>query len=804
MLLTSCMTALAVPAMRGVKKTITLADGTQVVATLTGDEHMHYYSTADGRAIKRVDGQFRYVSLDSLRQVGRQRSAQRNGVRMASARKANSNFTGSRRGLVILVKFTGGDDFIYDLSEWNDYFNKVGYNSYGMGGSVHDYFLEQSYGKFDLQFDVIGPVTVSHTEAYYTTWDDYYVPNMIEEACRQVDNRVNFADYDWDGDGYVDQVYVIYQGYGEAQGADGTIWPHEWELTASGVTGDNGYTAYQTSDGVKVNTYACSPELHGDGKADPGKIDGIGTACHEFSHCMNLPDFYDTTSDDGTAWGMDVWSLMDYGCYNGNYGYVPCGYTAYERMFCGWLEPTELNSATRVCNMPDITTSPTAYIIYNDGNRNEYYMLSNIQKTGFNSEVYGTGMMALHVDYDADAWKSDIPNSDGTHQRMHVVTADGVEGKAGSNAAGDLYPGTSNNTELTNTSSPAATVYTKNTDGKYLLNKPITGIDECDGMVSFNFMGAQTSLATPTVYEASAINLDQATFTATWDAVPGAKGYQVRLTKSVSDGGPANNILLADDFSGCYSKIDKLTADISSSLDTYLQSEGWTGENLYRTKRNLRLGTTSGTAGWVQTPVVSTEGCSAITFTIGILNTSVGSGTAEVVLSYGGYDESVTVNTSTSASSDFGYYSWPLDSWKYSDLRIKVSGNCYLGYLGVFGGYYEWAEISAMLSGSSTKGQRMSNIVTYETYTTTGTSYTFQNVQPGQYTYKVRAYTDDDQSDWSDEFSVDMSKANAISQLSAETAVQQTGTYTLDGRRADCDNLPRGLYIRNGRKVVVK
>lgn len=54
---------------------------------------------------------------------------------------------------------------------------------------------------------------------------------------------------------------------------------------------------------------------------------------------------YDTTT--GTNFGMGAWDLMDYGSYNGD-GYVPAGYSGYEKMVCGWTTPIELDQATTV------------------------------------------------------------------------------------------------------------------------------------------------------------------------------------------------------------------------------------------------------------------------------------------------------------------------------------------------------------------------------------------------------------------------------------------------------------------------
>lgn len=500
----------AIPAKR-VAVTLTQPDGTTINAYLQGDENLHFYVNKKGEMLKEgTDGFFRVATKKEAKEAKerwQQKLTKRNKARLqrietkkdrqeTRSRKAfgrSTHFSGKKKGLVILVNFLNLKMKTEDASDvFNRQFNEVGYSENKHIGSVHDYFFDQSYGTFDLSFDVIGPVTVSREYSYYGSNDEYgddkYVATMVIEACKLADEYVNFADYDWDGDGLVDQVYLIYAGYGEHAGAArSTIWPHEFELDQAKEYGD-GEGAIKL-DGVTINTYAVSCELCG---ISGRKVEPIGTACHEFSHCLGLPDIYDISYEGGKS--MGAWDLMDTGSYNGpdRNGEVPCGFTAYEKYFAGWLNLTELSEPCTVKGMPSLTDYPTAYVIYNDGNRDEFFVLENRQGTRwyeYNESDKGIhGMLVTHVDYDATAWEENSVNAEAKHQRMSYIPAS----KKYSSKYGTLFPGDYMVTELNDEShsSYGGKLFNPNTDGSNMMHKPISEIEESeDGLISFNFMG---------------------------------------------------------------------------------------------------------------------------------------------------------------------------------------------------------------------------------------------------------------------------------------------------------------------------
>lgn len=517
-LLMAATSLCAVPAKRGVWRTIALENGQEVRVCLVGDEHLHYWQAADGtRYVPSAGGKFAKADMQQLERHAAIRRAgansRRHGAMTRAGRATRQFYTGTKKGIVILAEFTDKKfENEHNQALFHQVANTRGYTENGFRGSVKDYFLAQSNGKFELDFDVVGPVQLSKAYAYYgrNDWqgNDLHAGEMVAEACKAVEDQVDFRSYDWDGDGYVDQVYVIYAGHGENDYPDdNVIWPHEFSLSAS----DYGQTL--TIDGVKVDTYACSCEIDGD-----GCLAGIGTWCHEFSHCLGFPDFYDTEYQG--HFGMGDWDLMSSGSYNGTSsagqgsGYLPAGYSSYEKWTAGWMEPTELaDEDQEVDRLEPQSEGGGAYVIYNRGNRNEYYLLENRQKTNWDAELPGKGLLVLHVDYDQDIWNANIVNTLGKtirtsytkyvsndHERLTPIHADNDDDSNywNSNSTsytrqtqeGDPYPYMANDS-LTNNSVPAAKVYHKNADGSYYLNRGVKNIRQNDdGTISFSYLSA--------------------------------------------------------------------------------------------------------------------------------------------------------------------------------------------------------------------------------------------------------------------------------------------------------------------------
>jgi M6 family metalloprotease-like protein len=327
------------------------------------------------------------------------------------------NFQGEKRGLIILVSFP--DQAFSDEDPktlWTAIANEEGYQGHGARGSISDYFRDQSYGQFKLTFDVAGPVEAKHPYGYYgenidwgepTGWFDRNVAELVEEACRGVADEVSFADYDWDGDGNVEQVFLLYAGHGENDYwvKDSTvIWPHMAMLSL-----DWGYEEGLVQQGVRIDAYACSNEVN-----RSNGLAGLGSICHEFSHCLGLPDLYNTETGRSVVGSYD---LMDRGSYNGN-GWCPAGYSSYERYACGWLMPQATEDARTVETLAPLHEQPDVRIYRTSPEAGDYYLVECREKALWDSYLPTAGMTAWHVDYDETAWEENTVNNDPQHLRV--------------------------------------------------------------------------------------------------------------------------------------------------------------------------------------------------------------------------------------------------------------------------------------------------------------------------------------------------------------------------------------------------
>ena len=354
--------------------------------------------------------------------------------------------TGSPKCLVVLVEFQDEKFRTANAGEYfNNSINQPGFDSGEWVGSVSDYFKENSMGQYTPQFDVYGPVTLSKKVSYYggndSQGNDQRPHEMVTEACTILDETtdINFADYDNDGDGCVDNVFVYFAGFGEANSMrrPNTVWPHSHDLSVI-----NPSKKYYFDD-VRIDHYACTNEVH---ELYPGsenfRVEGIATFVHEFSHVLGLPDLYETSYATG-SYTPGAYSVLDNGVYN-NDGHTPPNYGAFERYALGWMKPIEFYD-TKEYTLEPIVDTNVAYMIQTP-RENEYYLFENRRLEGWDKFIPNEGMLVYHVDFVQSVFDYNIVNNQPSHQYVDLIEADNI--RTTDTAAGDVFPGTKNVTSF--------------------------------------------------------------------------------------------------------------------------------------------------------------------------------------------------------------------------------------------------------------------------------------------------------------------------------------------------------------------
>lgn len=504
------------------------SDNTCLTVRLHGDECFHWYTTTDGVLLFRDNADYFVASVDdkgnlfATQQLAHEASV-RSEKEVSLIRKQNKNaftgklkaldrqrveryksefstrggiplrddsslfpHTGSPKALILLVEF---QDSTFSLPNprrsFEQYFNRKGHErpeEYGNGesknaASVYQYFEDMSFGKFTPQFDIHGPVRLNYPVRYYGEGKYDRVDLLMKDACRAFDDSLDFSQYDANNDGKVDLVYIVYAGYSASFGnnPEYLLWPK------------SGSGNYGTFDGKQICRYGINNELNGYVTNPRKDINGIGLFCHEFSHCMGLPDLYSYQGSYNNQ-GMEYWDLMDAGEYT-EMGCVPTAYTAWEREIFGWMDIKTLSDTAQI-SMATIDENPDhAYKIVNDKAPYEYVVLQNIQNKGWNSGLRGHGLLTYRVSYQyKDIYMNQRPNDTKGKAQVVVLAADGLLLTADSakdsrhyfsEMAGDTYPGSRNITSI-----KSFEMY----DGSRMV-KPVFNIRETPGgIIAFDYL----------------------------------------------------------------------------------------------------------------------------------------------------------------------------------------------------------------------------------------------------------------------------------------------------------------------------
>ena len=508
----TCGNVFAVPAYPG-KVIVKTASGREAIIFMQGDEHCKYAFSSDGYTLVSDTAGWWYANLSADGKLmktnhrlalGEDETEElrafknsclksltprsplivvitRRGMNCNRSATNGSSVNGVRRALVILMQYKDLS-FKQTNEDFDALFNELGYDKDGAIGSVRDYYRFASQGQFDYITDVYGPYTSTYNMSYYGTnasvgGNDAHAVDLCREAMKSLPKDIDLAQYDHDGDGLIDNVHIIYAGYGEEAGAPSyAIWAHEYPHL---ITMNN-------EIGYSLAGYSCSPELRGN---HGNNISHIGVVCHELGHALGAMDYYDTNYATGGQYeGTGKWDIMAGGSWNDN-GRTPPNFNPFVRsMVFGWSLVETLAPSQHIV-MPSMMVDADQSVVYKmeTSSEGDYFLLENRQQQYFDAALPGAGLVIYHIHPNIERLsRTNTVNT--THpQGIYPVCAsssDPARKKYGNiNSAECPFPGKSNVRTFAADSSPAAVAWNGSSTqvGIYSITQ-----HPSDGSVSFS------------------------------------------------------------------------------------------------------------------------------------------------------------------------------------------------------------------------------------------------------------------------------------------------------------------------------
>lgn len=560
-----CVSAYAVPAYPN--KVLVRGDsGEEIPITICGDENFKYAVSEDNYTLLNTANGWKYACLsedgrliaspyaltassDKINDVAHFKAStqknllpakqqRKNAPQRATASRTLAPVVGEKRALVILMQYADVK-FSKSVEDFEELFNGSGPCAEGSFGSVKDFYSFASDEQLNYVSDIYGPYTSKEPMKFYGAnasdgGKDINAIQLALEAIRSLPRDIDFSVYDNDNDGSVDNVHIIFAGYGEEAGASASaIWSHEYP----------GRLVLKHELGYNFNGYSCTPELNGNrGKT----MSHIGVICHELGHALGAMDYYDTDYEGGGSYdGTGLWDIMASGSWNDE-GRTPCNFNPYVRAkIFGWTDIKALPTASQVtipAGSSEVYLLPTA-------DADDYFLLENRAKDWFNSALPGYGLMIYHIHPSIESRRPTNTINASHPQGCYPVCAGGnniaVKNYGNINSAHCPFPGLSNNRSFNSGSSPAALAWS----GAKALFSLENILSNSNGDVSFNTGG--TTVTEPdipedfeTIFAESFENSSTLTYTVTnskgrqqWMYYPGNALVQFsQLIPKASDG----------------------------------------------------------------------------------------------------------------------------------------------------------------------------------------------------------------------------------------------------------------------------
>jgi M6 family metalloprotease-like protein len=472
-------------------------DGRRVTVVAWGDAQAHGYRTPSGHAVvEDAWGVWRYaVAMDdtghllpSSRVVGRdQPPATARLVHSQVLDRADASHVdgvmspGTGRGkqplLVILASFTDQGPVGSSEATWADQY-------FGASGSVAAYYRQNSFNRFRLRpaqetrgahdNGVVGWLKLPYPHPDFGAQFDGSRDKLTTDVLKAANRFVEYDAYDKDHDGRITtselHIAIVVAGYDTSYGGENdvcgpSVWAHQGALLGGGPTVDG--VVFDPDAGTMIGEWMCRST------DNPGRLSTIGSPVVLMGFDIGLPALWD---HDQSSSGLGTWSLMSEGNWNrtpgGPAGSSPAMLDAFSKSYEGWITPTGVFGSVPTATLPAAATSPTAYRLLENPagvdwtrdtrrGRGEYFLVENRQQVGWDVGLPACGVIVYHVDEGVPARGTVASDRDG-HRLVDVVEASGgkpLDSDTYNGSAADVFPGSSGHVDFSDTTSPAASLY---------------------------------------------------------------------------------------------------------------------------------------------------------------------------------------------------------------------------------------------------------------------------------------------------------------------------------------------------------
>jgi len=344
---------------------------------------------------------------------------------------------GKVRILVMPIEFP---DCLHDSENTESYIYQKLFGA-GVGlqpKSMRDWYLKSSYGQLDVTGEVLPWFQIDKPRAEVP----HRIDSMVEQALQYYVwmGGIDFTQYDNDGDGRFDLIFVVYAGEAVARGD--FWWSYKGDFSdrdylTSAAGGDH---STDPNVGWGLDSFIWTAEGV-----------GIGTWFHEFGHALGLPDLYDGDATAGPSGGVGGWDLMDSDSKDLN---------CFSKFLLDWITPKMCWQTTKGISLkraedPNVATDEKAvvmaHIISNpDPFLGDFFMIEHRGRTpwqdGNDSGLPGDGLLVWHVDSTLNASKTGFlfDNSSTPHKLLRLMEADGLEEIEAANPGKNPTIGTAN------------------------------------------------------------------------------------------------------------------------------------------------------------------------------------------------------------------------------------------------------------------------------------------------------------------------------------------------------------------------